>query len=263
MLLSVDIGNTNITLGIFDKNSLVEVFRLPSDKDLLLSEYEILLRTVFKDFYIDECVIGSVVEELSNIIKSACDRVFGINSFLIDTESDCGMKIALKNPKEVGADRIANAYGAKIKYKLPAIVVDIGTATTFDIISKNEEFLGGVIMPGLNLQFKALSTNTSKLPKIDARMSEKAIGNSTENALLSGVIRGSASAIEGLIHQCELELGEKATIIATGGHSSLISEYMFRSFDDVNPSLTLEGLKYLYELNKVKSKDNQKEMVRQ
>lgn len=253
MLLSVDIGNTNITLGIFDKNNLVKTFRLASDKDLSQSEYEILLQTLCKDFNIQDCVIGSVVEELNPIIKKACDNVFELDSFLLSNNADLGMKIALKNPKEVGADRIANAYGAKIKYPLPAIVVDIGTATTFDIVSKEGAFLGGVIMPGLNLQFKSLNTNTSKLPRIEAGLSEKAIGNSTENAILSGIMRGSASAIEGLIHQCELELGEKATIIATGGHSRLLSEYMFRDFDYIDSSLTLEGLKLLYELNRVQA----------
>lgn len=249
MLLALDIGNTNITLGVFEKNELVKTFRLASDKELSISEYELLLKTLFENYNIDSCVIGSVVEELSSILKTACDNVFKINTFLFSVNNDCGMNIKLKNPKEVGADRIANAYAAKQKYSLPAIVVDIGTATTFDIISKEGDFLGGVIMPGLNLQFRSLSINTSKLPHISAGISEKAIGDSTENALLSGIMRGSASAIEGLIHQCELELGEKATIIATGGHSELISKYMFRNFDDINPSLTLQGLKDLYILN--------------
>ena len=251
MLLAIDIGNTNITLGIFDKETLVETFRLASDKDLSQSEYEVLLKTLCNDYEIQDCVIGSVVEELSQVLKRASDKVFNIDSFLVNPNINCGLKINLKNPKEVGADRIANAYGAKIKYSLPAIVIDIGTATTFDIVSKNGEFLGGVIMPGLNLQFKSLSSDTSKLPRINAGVSEKAIGDSTENALLSGIMRGSACAIEGLIHQCELELGEKATIIATGGQSRLISEYMIRSFDYIDPALTLEGLKLLYELNKV------------
>lgn len=252
MFLALDIGNTNITLGVFENEKLLETFRLPSDKELPQTEYELLLTKLFKNYSINHCAIGSVVEELSFVLQRACDKVFGVDSFLLNNNSDLGLSILLKNPKEVGADRVANAYAAKLKYKLPAIVVDIGTATTFDVVSKNGDFLGGVIMPGLNLQFKSLSMNTSKLPKIEANISEKAIGDSTVDALLSGVIRGSASAIEGLIHQCELELGEKATIIATGGHSRLISEYMIRSFDYVNPSLTLEGLKYLYELNKVK-----------
>lgn len=251
MFLSVDIGNTNITLGVFEGDKLIETFRLASDKELPLLQYEILLRTIFKEYSIEACSIGSVVDELGQLIKKACDNVFGFDSFLLDKKSSIDLNLLLKNPDEVGADRVANAFAVKQKYKLPAIVVDIGTATTFDIVSKNGDFLGGVIMPGLNLQFKSLGTNTSKLPYLEAGFSEKAIGNSTESAMLSGVIRGSACAIEGLIHQCELELGEKATIIATGGHSSLISEYMIRSFDYVNPSLTLEGLKGLYELNRV------------
>lgn len=250
MILVVDIGNTNITLGVYNNNSLLETFRLASDKDLAQQEYEILFKTLFKDYQIDECAIGSVVEELSSVIKKTCDSVFDIDSFLLTTKSNCEMKIKLENVNELGADRIANACVAKSKYKLPLIVVDIGTATTFDIVSKNGEFVGGVIMPGLNLQFKALSSNTSKLPKIEANLSEKAIGNSTEKALLSGIMRGSACAIEGLINQCELELGEKATIIATGGHSTLISKYMFRQFDYIEPNLTLDGIKKLYEYNK-------------
>lgn len=251
MFLSVDIGNTNITLGVFKKENLLETFRLPSNKDLSQKEYEVLLKNLCKEYEIRACAIGSVVEELSLIVKSACDNVFKIESFLLSKNSNYGMEILLENPNEVGADRVANAYAAKKKYSLPAIIVDIGTATTFDIVSKDGKFLGGVIMPGLNLQFKALNTNTSKLPKLEADFSEKAIGNSTKKAMLSGIMRGSASAIEGLIHQCELELGEKATIIATGGQSRLVSEYMFRRFDYIDSSLTLEGLKLLYELSKI------------
>lgn len=253
MLLSIDIGNTNITLGVYNKNSLIETFRLASDRELGENEYKLLLTTLLGNYEIKSCVIGSVVDELSNVVKKSCDDAFGINSFLYSSSAKSGLEIVLKNPKEVGADRVANACAAKIKYTLPAIVVDIGTATTFDVVSKDGKFLGGVIMPGLNLQFKSLCVNTSKLPQINAGFSDKAIGDCTENALLSGIMRGSACAIEGLIHQCELELGEKATIIATGGHCKLISEYMFRQFDYIDSNLTLDGLKYLYELNCNKS----------
>ena len=253
MLLSIDIGNTNITLGLYDNEELVETFRLASDKELEQQEYELLLSTIFKSYKIEDCIIGSVVDELTYKLKNACDNVFGIKTFLFNNNHSSGLEIALKTPSEVGADRIANAIAAKRKYKLPVIIVDIGTATTFDIVSKDGKFIGGVIMPGLNLQFKSLCSNTSKLPHIGAGISEKAIGDSTENALLSGIMRGSACAIEGLIHQCELELGEKATIIATGGHSKLISKYMLREFDYVDSSLTLEGLKHLYKINKAGS----------
>lgn len=249
MLLAIDIGNTNITLGIFENEVILETFRLASDKELPQEEYEILLHSLLKRYQIKACIIASVVEELNKTLKNACDNVFHLNSILINNKLNLGLNIKLKNPKELGADRIANACGAYMLYSKPIIVVDLGTATTFDIVDKCGNFVGGVIMPGLNLQMKALNLNTSKLPRIEIDKSEIAIGNDTESAILSGVIRGSACAIEGLIDQCEKELGEKATIVATGGYCTLISKYMTRNFDFVNPCLTLEGLRFLYELN--------------
>lgn len=250
MLLAVDIGNTNITLGVFENENILETYRLPSDRELPQEEYEILLHTLFKKYNIQACIIASVVDELNRTFKHAADNVFHLDSMLLTNKLNLGIKLKLKNPKEAGADRIANACGAYVLYSKPAIIVDLGTATTFDILDKNGDFLGGVIMPGLNLQFRALNSNTSKLPKIEADTVDNAIGDNTADAILSGVIRGSACAIEGLIAQCEKELGSKAVIIATGGYSSLISKYMDRKFDFVNPYLTLEGLRFLYELNK-------------
>lgn len=250
ILLTIDIGNTNITLGVFEDESILETFRLPSDKELPQEEYEILLHTLFKKYKITACIIASVVDELTRTLKHAADNVFHLNSIVLTNKLNLGINLKLKNPREAGADRIANACGAYMLYSKPAIIVDIGTATTFDILDKNGDFLGGVIMPGPNLQFRALNKSTSKLPKIDANTVDKAIGNNTADAILSGVIRGSACAIEGLIEQCEAELSDRAVIIATGGYSSLISKYMNRQFDFVNPYLTLEGLRFLYELNK-------------
>lgn len=249
MLLTADIGNTSINLGLFDGDALVEKFKLASDKDLSQEEYEVLLKTLCNPFKIEGCIIASVVDELSKKFKSSVDNVFKINSILLTSECKTGIKIALDNPKEAGADRIANACGAFMLYKRPCIVVDFGTATSFDIVNKNGEFIGGVIAPGLNLQMKVLNKFTSKLPKIDVAISNKAIGNSTTEAILSGVIRGSACMIDGLIEQCENELGSKATLVATGGYSGLISSYLKRPFDFINPTLTLEGLRFLYNLN--------------
>ena len=250
MLLAVDIGNTNITLGVFENENILETFRLASDKELPQEEYEILLHSLFKKYDITACIIASVVDELNKRFKTAADNVFHLNSILISPKLNLGIKIKLKQPKEAGADRIANACGAYMLYSKPTIIVDLGTATTFDIIDENGDFVGGVIMPGLSLQFRALNKSTSKLPRIEATTVEKAIGDNTVDAILSGVMRGSACAIEGLIAQCEKELGGKALIVATGGYSSLISKYMNRQFDFVNPYLTLEGLRFLYELNK-------------
>lgn len=249
MLLTADIGNTNITLGLFDGDALVEKFRLASDKDLSQEEYEVLLKTLCKPFKINGCIIASVVDELSKKFKSSVDNVFKIKSIMVTNELKTGVKIALENPKEAGADRIANACGAFMLYKRPCIVVDFGTATSFDVVNNQGEFIGGIIAPGLNLQMKVLNKFTSKLPKIDVAVSDKAIGNSTSEAILSGVIRGSACMIEGLIEQCEKELNSKATLISTGGYSGLISSYLKRPFDFINPTLTLEGLRFLYDLN--------------
>ena len=250
MLLTVDIGNTSITLGIFDNEVLKEEFRLASDKDLSLNEYEVLIKSLLKGFDIDGCIISSVVEELTDKFKQAADNVLKITSIVLTSQINTGIKICIDNPKEAGADRIANAAGAYVLYKSPVIVVDFGTATTFDIINENGEFIGGIISLGIMSQMKALNRFTSKLPITDISLSPSAIGHNTNDAILAGVIRGTAAMIDGMIGHCEKELGQKATIVATGGYSGLISNYLKRPFDYINPTLTLEGLKYLYQINK-------------
>ncbi len=149
MLLTADIGNTSINLGLFDGDALVEKFKLASDKDLSQEEYEVLLKTLCAPFEIKGCIIASVVDELSKKFKSSVDNVFKINSIILTSACKTGVKIALANPKEAGADRIANACSAFMLYKRPCIVVDFGTATSFDIVNSNGEFIGGVIAPGV------------------------------------------------------------------------------------------------------------------
>ena len=251
MLLTADIGNTSITLGLFDNDALVEEYRLASDKDLSLEEYEVLLKSLFKEYKIDGCIISSVVEELTKKFKKAVDNVFKLDSLVLTTKINTGVKICLDNPKEAGADRIANAAGAYVLYNYPVIVIDFGTATTFDIVNGKGEFVGGIIAPGVNLQVKALNKFTSKLPRIEITPSSAAIGHNTNDAILSGILRGTAAMIDGLVEQCEKELGQKAVIVATGGCSGLISTYLKRQFDFINPTLTLEGLRYLYQINKL------------
>ena len=251
MLLTADIGNTSITLGLFDNDALVEEYRLASDKDLSLEEYEVLLKSLFKEYKVDGCIISSVVEELTKKFKKAVDNVFMLDSLVLTTKINTGVKICLDNPKEAGADRIANAAGAYVLYNYPVIVIDFGTATTFDIVNGKGEFVGGIIAPGVNLQVKALNKFTSKLPRIEITPSNAAIGHNTNDAILSGILRGTAAMIDGLVEQCEKELGQKAVIVATGGYSGLISTYLKRQFDFINPTLTLEGLRYLYQINKL------------
>ena len=263
MLLIADIGNTNITLGVFDKDKYINELRLATDKDLTAYEYETLLRSLLKDYNIEGCVIGSVVEELNIKFKRAVDNAFNTNSVFVAFDINLNIEIKTDNPKEVGADRIANAVAVAEKYDTDVIVIDFGTATSFDIINSKKEFLGGVIAPGINTQVKCLKNATSKLPKIDISISPSAIGRNTTDAILSGVIRGSACMVDGLVAQCEKELGHKATIIATGGYCGLIANYMTRPFDVVNPILTLEGLKRIYELNTTENRNLQRNCITQ
>ena len=250
MLLTVDIGNTSIKLGLYEDEALIDEFRLASDKDLSQGEYELLLKTLFKQYKINDCILGSVVEELNNKFNKAIKNIFNINPIFLISEINTGVKIKLKNPSEAGADRIANACAAYLNYKKACIVIDFGTAISFDIVNSKGEFIGGVIAPGLKLQMNALNKFTSKLPKIDVAISNKAIGNNTTDAILSGVIRGTSCMIDGLIKQCKNELGEDALVIATGGYCGLISNYLSKPFDYINPALTLDGLRILYNLNK-------------
>jgi len=265
MLLATDIGNTNITLGIFDEDkNFINEFRIPSDKDLSMGEYEVILKSLLKEYEIDSCIIASVVEELNIKFRQAVENVFKIKSIFVTCEINLGIKIIADNPHEVGADRIANAVAAANKYKEQAvIVIDFGTATTFDIINSKGEFCGGIIAPGLKTQLKSLNSSTSKLPKTEVSISQNAIGHNTTEAILSGVIRGSACMVDGLIEQCEKELGESVIIIATGGYCGLISNYLKRSFTSINPILTLEGLEKIYYLNSKSSnsKENFKQQI--
>ena len=249
MLLVLDIGNTNITLGLYNGDELVETFRLISDKNLSPEVYYNSLKKILANYEVSKCIIGSVVKELDGVLKEACDKVFNTNTLVFYSNLKTGVELDVARPETVGADRIANAYAAKKLYSIPCIVVDLGSATTFDILSKEGKFFGGIIMPGINMQLNSLCEKTSKLPKIEPEQVEKVIGVDTKSCILSGVIRGHACAIEGLIAQCEKEIGTKVAVIATGGLSQLISQYMERKFDHINPTLTLDGFKYLYELN--------------
>lgn len=249
MLLALDIGNTSITIGIFNGESIDSIKRIPSNIHYSTDTYKDLLIDTLGSINIEGCIIASVVNGLDKTLYDAVLSVFGIESVILSPNLNIGIKLILKDNNEIGADRIANGIAAARLYKLPVIVVDFGTANTFDIVNSKGEFIGGVIAPGINTQLTSLSKCTSKLPKLDATVSEKAIGDNTLDAILSGVIRGTACMVEGLLSECEKEMGEKATIVATGGNCELISQYMNRKFDYVNPTLTLHGLKELYKLN--------------
>ena len=254
MLLAADIGNTNITLGVFDGNKIIHSWRLSTEITRTEDEYGVFLKNLLRETNLEtkvtNAVISSVVVQLTERLSTALKKYMGIDSLIISHKIKTNVILKTDNLSQIGADRIANACAASLLYNAPAIVVDFGTATSFDIVNQKNEFIGGIITAGMKIQAEALSSKTSKLPKLNIEAPEHAIGRNTIAAMLSGIVRGHAAMIDGLIEECENELGYRTTIIATGGYSSVISKYLKRKFDYINPDLTLIGMKLLYNMNK-------------
>ena len=254
MLLVIDIGNTNTTLGIYDNDDLNKTFSFSSDIKKTDDEYGIMLLAILNHnnllTKIQGAIVSSVVPQLCEVFKSAILKYLNIEALSLSYKSKLPVKLSLNNNREIGADRIANASAVCLKYKLPAIVIDFGTATTFDIVDENANFIGGIIAPGLKIQANSLSQFTSKLPKLKIEAPKNSIGKDTISAMLSGIVLGHGAMIEGMIKKCEQELGKKATIVATGGYSPVLFEKMDNVLNYIDKDLTLYGLKELYYINK-------------
>ena len=253
MLLTIDAGNTSISFGVFDKDKLIKKFSLTSDKKRSVDEYGVLISAIIKQNDILKadlraCVMASVVPTLTDILKEAIKNYLNLDVIKVTTKINTGITYLLDNPRELGADRIANAKAAiDIAKGKPAVVVDFGTATNFDVVSGNSEFLGGAIAPGINISALALSNYTSLLPKIRVEEPPQTIGKNTVDCILSGIIIGHAKMIDGMIENIEKELGQKVVVIATGGYSDIVKSLMQREFDYTEPNLTLNGLRLIYE----------------
>ena len=253
MLLAIDAGNTSISFGLFDNKKLIKQFALASDKKRSVDEYGVLINSILDQNGMDKnkikaVILASVVPVLTDTLKNAVKNYLNLDVIKVTTKINTGITYKLDTPKELGADRIANARAAiEIAKNKPVVVVDFGTATNFDVVSKNKEFLGGAIAPGINISALALNDYTSLLPKIRIEEPDKTIATNTIDCILSGIIIGHAKMIEGMIDNIENELGEKAVIIATGGYSNLVKNSMKREFDFIEPELTLLGLRLIYE----------------
>lgn len=251
MLLTIDIGNTSTTIGLFDKDNLIETWSIASEKHRSEDEIGILLINLLRihnyEKEVDSCSLCSVVVCLTERYRNALKRYLNINPFVVSNKTTNLLKYNIDYPEELGADRIVNAFAAYSLYKKTCIVVDLGTATTFDIVSKNGEFLGGIITAGMKIQAESLKKFTSKLPLIKIEAPHNVIGKNTIDAMLSGIVRGHASMIDGLIDACKNELNEDALVIATGGYSDIVASYMTHKFDDIDPHITLNGLRLIYE----------------
>lgn len=245
MILTIDLGNTNIVFGLFDGQRLVRTWRRPSDK------YKKLPR----NFRCEKVIIASVVPELNQGLRKAVEQHLGVKPHFVTAENIKGIKVKLANKREIGADRVVDALAAYRLYGGPAIIVDFGTATTFDLISGKGEYLGGAIAPGILLARDALFERTAKLPKIKIKPPKSVIGNDTVSAMQSGLVYGYVAMVEGMISRIRSKIQDprsktnprtKIKVIATGGLAGLICKYT-TVVDTIDPLLTLKGLRLIGE----------------
>ena len=256
MLLAIDVGNTNIVLGVFEGDRLVESWRLATLRERTADEIGIWVGQLFQHRAIDVnrvhgIVMASVVPPLTGTLMAMAQRYFGMTPLNVDHTVDTGMPLLYTHPAEIGADRIVNAVAAYRTYGrgLPLIVVDFGTATTFDAVSANGEYLGGVICPGVQISADALFQRAARLPKVDVRKPCDVIGKSTVGAMESGLYYGYVSLVDGLVRRMTRELGDRAMCVATGGLASMIAPDV-PLIEHVDPDLTLQGLRMVWERNR-------------
>jgi len=254
MLLAIDVGNSKVAAGIFEADKLRASLSMSTSIHRMEDDYASLLFSLLPHHGIErnditEAIMCSVVPPLVHIFQELCRRYLGVPLVVVGPGVRTGVRIMLDNPREVGPDRIVNAAAAYRLYGGPAIVIDMGTATTFDVISKEGDYLGGAIAPGMEMATEALYTRTARLPRIELARPQNVIGKNTVSAMQSGVIFGYTGLVENLIARLEEELGEKARIIATGGYANVIARET-SVIETVNTDLTLLGLQQIHELNK-------------
>ena len=258
MLLAIDVGNTNIVLGVFERGTLIQSWRLATLRERTSDEIGIWVSQVFAHRAldagrIDGIVMSSVVPPVTGTIMTMAQRYFGLTPLNVDSSVDTGLPLLYKHPAEIGADRIVNAVAAYQTYgrdrHVPLIVVDFGTATTFDAVSAKGDYLGGVICPGVQISADALFQRAARLPRVDVRKPCEVIGRSTVGAMESGLYYGYVGLVDGLVRRMKRELGEHAVCVATGGLADVISPDV-ELIEHVDPDLTLQGLRMIWERNR-------------
>ncbi len=258
MLLVIDVGNTNTVLGVYEGKKLLAHWRLTTEHSQTVDEYGILARNLLAlagldASKIDGVIVSSVVPPLNATLKEMAERYFHTAPLFVEPGIKTGIRIRYDNPQEVGADRIVNAVAAYEKYGGPCIVVDFGTAITFDAISRQGDYLGGVIAPGIGVSAEALFTRTARLPRVSLQPPPKLIGTNTIASIQSGLYHGFLALVDGVLAQMKAELGKDTKAIATGGEAQLVANNA-RQLDLVDEFLTLDGLRILYARNLPRSK---------
>ncbi|MGC9032942.1 MAG: type III pantothenate kinase [Thermosulfidibacteraceae bacterium] len=256
MILTCDIGNTNIVFGLFKGNELTYAWRISSERRRTPCEISVLVKSLFEmeglnAEEIEGIAISSVVPPLTNILKEALLKITKeADIVIVGPGVKTGISVLVENPKEVGTDRIVNAVAGYHLYGGPLIIVDFGTATTFDVVSEKGEYLGGAISPGIGISMEALFRETAQLPRIDLQKPQRVIGKNTVESMQSGVFYGYVGLVDGMIERIMGEIG-RAKIIATGGYATLLATSS-KYIEKVEPNLTLLGLKIIYDKNKRK-----------
>lgn len=254
MLLVVDVGNTHTVLGLYEGKKLIHHFRIQSERGRTEDEYHVLFATLVQlagvsPKEIAQSILASVVPLLTESIIRAVRRTFGHEMIVVGPGIKTGMPILYENPREVGADRIVNAIAAYDRVHAGVIVVDFGTATTFDCVSNRGEYLGGAIAPGISLSADALFARAARLPKTEIVRPPHVLGRNTVHSMQSGLVFGYAGLVDGMIERLRAEMGYPCTVIATGGEACLIRSES-KTIDEVDPHLTLDGLRILFERQK-------------
>src|SRR5580693_7712238 len=253
MLLAVDVGNTNIVYGLFEGETLVHQFRVESARGRTSDEYAVQLHALLAmqgidaaqvDAAIIACVVPSLTEPMMQLVK----RGFGRDALVVGPGIRTGMAILIENPREVGADRIADAVAGFDRAKGGVVVVDFGTSTNFDVVTPKGEYLGGVLAPGLQISADALFTRAAKLPRVEIARPPKVVGRNTVHAMQSGIVYGYVGLVDGLVERILAELGYPCAVIATGGLAPLIAP-LSKTITEVDEQLTLVGLRILHERN--------------
>lgn len=254
MLLAVDIGNTNITFGVWNQSSLLHTFRASSTCPRTSDEFAILIQQMLimrgvVDERIDAAIIASVVPPLTEMLAGAIRTAFAREPLIVGPGLKTGMPILYENPREIGADRIVNAVAAYERARQAVIVVNFGTATTFDCISNGGEYLGGVIVPGILVSLDGLFARAAKLSHVELAEPPRVLGRNTAHALQSGVVFGYASLVDGLVRRLRTEMGSDCRVFATGGLAPLVTKHA-ETIEAVDLDLTLQGLQLLFERNR-------------